>query len=90
MYKSYRLKKAHNEPFLRKNTDLMYHMTAIPNPPSKDGVNSLLIPRLRGEDLKNSILKLPLKLFYLATRNAQQVTPPVLKIRGWILGHLTI
>ena len=37
MYKSFRLKKAHDEPFLRKNTVLIYHMTAIPNPPSKDG-----------------------------------------------------
>jgi len=33
MYKSYRLKKAHDEPFLRKNTVLIYHITAIQNPP---------------------------------------------------------
>ena len=49
------------------------------NPPSKDGVNSLHVPRLRvaglrGEDLKNSIPKLPLKLFYLATRNTHHAT----------------
>jgi len=31
----------------------------------------LRVAGLRGEHLKNSILKLPLKLFYLATRNAQ-------------------
>ena len=34
----------------------------------------LRVAGLRGEDLKNSILKLPLKLFYLATRNAQHAT----------------
>ena len=64
-------------------------MYSVSNPPSKDGDNSLLVPRLRvtglrGEDLKNSILKLPLNLFYLATRNTQRATPPGLKIRWWI------
>jgi len=42
----------------------------------------LRVAGLRGEDLKNSILKLPLKPFYLATRNAQRVPPSVLKSGG--------
>ncbi len=36
------------------------------------------------EHSKNFILKLPQKLFYLATRNTQRVPLPVIKIRLWI------
>jgi hypothetical protein len=43
VHKSYHLKQAHDEPFLRENTVLIYHITAIPNPPSKDGENSLRV-----------------------------------------------